>query len=383
MRPLDLAPSPEAPPARPLRIMATGGGTGGHVYPALAILATARPAAILYVGTAGGLEAAIVSRAGLPFASIPAAPVRGQGPLGLAAALLTLARGLLAALRLVDRFQPDVILATGGYVCVPVVLGGWLRRRPALLFLPDAAPGLAVRFLARFARAVAVSTPAAARFLPAAKAVVTGYPVRPALRGRDPIAARRRLGIPAAERVLLVLGGSRGARALNDAVAGALPALLDLAVVIHSSGQGDFAALAARQAALPPAKRERYRLFAYLHDDDLFDALAAADLVVCRAGASVLGELPAAGRPAILVPYPYAGAHQEQNAAVLVEAGAAVRLSNTDLRAGGLLPLVQQLLQDPARLAAMAAAARRLDHPEAASRLAQLLQTLAQPEVAR
>lgn len=366
-------------------MLLTGGGTGGHVYPALAVARALEsapaesdgPPEIIYVGTANGMEAEIVRKAGLPFVAVSAGAIRGRSVLGLAAGVGSLGKGLVQALRLVDQWRPDAALATGGYVCVPVVLAAWLRRVPVLVYLPDVEPGLAVKLLSKLATRIAVTSEESRRFLPARKVVETGYPVRPELWSVGRGEARARLGLPIGAWVLLVFGGSRGARTLNEATAAALPRLLELAHVVHVCGREDEAVARSGHARLPAELASRHHLFGYLHSAEMADALAAADLVVSRSGASTLGELPAVGLPAVLVPYPYAGAHQRLNAQLLASRGAAVVLENEAVRKGALLPTVESLLADPERLARMSAAARGLARPGAAEALAEALRDLA------
>ncbi len=322
------------------------------------------------------------TEAQVSFATVPAAALRGRAPWTMLRNLTVLAQGTRLALRLLGEFSPDVALVTGGYVSIPIGLAAWRKRVPLLVYLPDVVPGLAVRFLARLATRVATSTPDSARYLPRGKVVVTGYPVRPALFTADRRSARARFNLSEAERVLLIYGGSRGARPINLAVAQGLPEFLRRASVIHICGQaGDEAVLRERASGLPEDLRARYRLYPYLHQE-MADALAAADLAICRAGASTLGELPAVGLPAILVPYPYV--HQEENADFLVRHGAAVQVPNARLRdrAGrpdptALLQALDEILESPPRLAQMAEAARRLARPEAARAIVEVLQALA------
>lgn len=379
-------------------MLLSGGGTGGHVYPALAVLdallgqqtvggsqraarseQTAKgqgpTANCLWVGRRTGIEAELVTRVGLPFEGIEAAGVRGMGPRRLAGNLLRLTRGFFQARRIIRRFRPDVILVTGGYVSVPVALAGRVAGVPILILLPDVVPGLAIRFLARLADRVAVSFEETGRYLPREKVVVTGYPVRAALYTAEREAARRRLGLDPALKTVLIFGGSSGAQRINQAAEVVLEDLLNLAQVVHISGRLDFKGLQARQAALPGTLKARYHVHAYLHDE-MPDALAAADLAVSRAGAATLGEFPAVGLPAVLIPYPYAGAHQRENAAILAEAGAAVVIPDAELTGERLLAVVRELLNDGQRLAGMRANARRLARPEAARRVAENLQSL-------
>jgi UDP-N-acetylglucosamine--N-acetylmuramyl-(pentapeptide) pyrophosphoryl-undecaprenol N-acetylglucosamine transferase len=366
-----------------MRLLITGGGTAGHVYPALSVLATpaAQQTEVLWVGTQGGLEQGLIERAGLRFAGIPAGGVRGLNPLIQARSLLRLSRGFVQAWRLLRDFRPDVVFVTGGYVTVPVGLAAWLQRRPILIYLPDLEPGLAIRALAPIATRIAITAEPVTCFFAAGKAIVTGYPVRPELTPPRPRAtARATFSIPADANVVLVFGGSQGAQALNEAIGANLPALLaDVAhhpvYLIHIHGKSNRDWLHQQRAALPPELQPHYQLFEYLHSE-MADALAAADLVVSRAGAAILGEYPAMGLPAILVPLPIAGGHQSINAALLSQQGAAVTLPNKQA-AADLVPLVRDLLNDPPRLQRMRAAMSALARPNAAERIFTILQELA------
>lgn len=332
----------------------------------------------------GGMENDILRRADpqVPTASIKAAAVRGRAPWTMLRNMVLLAQGATQARQLLADFFPEAVLVTGGYVSVPVGIAARQKRVPLAVFLPDVVPGLAVRFLARLAGRVATTTPDSARYLPRGKAVATGYPVRPALLSLDREQARIRLGLSPTEAVLLVYGGSRGARSINRAIGAGLAEFLGQATLLHICGQeGDDVELRRQAARLPEQLRAKYHLHPYLHDE-MPAALAAADLAVCRAGASTLGELPAAGLPAILVPYPYV--HQEENADYLVRSGAAVKVLDAQLRTRdgtpnptALLAAVRQVLEDPVRRAQMAAAAQRIARPKAAAAIAEVLRSLA------
>lgn len=367
-----------------MRLLLGGGGTGGHVYPALAVLEALRLARyvaddrdVLYVGDAGRAEAGLTARVGIPFRGIATGAVLGRGPLALAGSLVRNIRGLVQCLGIISSFRPDAVFVTGGYVSVPLVLAARLRHIPSVVCLPDAAPGLAVRFLARFATHVTVSDPAAAGLLPAAKVVVTGYPVRQGFQSLDRATARERLGLTDDDRLLLVMGGSLGARAINRAVAGSLGELLSLCRILHVSGESDAAWLAEVRNGLPVELQPRYSVQPYLHEG-VAETMAAADLAVCRAGASVLGELPAAGLPAVLVPYPLAGAHQRANAQLLAKHGAAVVLEEPDI--ARLPALLRELIADAPRLADLRHKATAIAQPQAAAAIAALLVRLAAAE---
>jgi UDP-N-acetylglucosamine--N-acetylmuramyl-(pentapeptide) pyrophosphoryl-undecaprenol N-acetylglucosamine transferase len=269
-----------------------------------------------------------------------------------------------------SEFGPEAVLSTGGYTSFPVALAARSRGIPIALYLPDVYPGWAVRAIARLASTIAVTAPESLRRLPDAKAVVTGYPVRDEFSQVNRPEARRRLGLDPEEKVLFVAGASQGAHSINQEVADNLRGLLELCEVLHISGPSDEGWLTGLAKELPGNLRARYHIHGYLHEEFPW-TMAAADLALCRAGASVLGELPAVGLPAVLVPYPYAGAHQRLNARHLADNNAAVILDDGDL--GSMLPLVGGLLHDSAQLDAMSQASRRLARPEAARNIARLI----------
>lgn len=338
------------------------------MYPALAIVAALGPSAdVLWVGGEGGMEASLVSRSGIAFESIPAAGVHGVGPRALPGNLWRLARGIPAAGAIVRRFKPEALLLTGGFVGVPVALAA--RRIPRIVYVPDIEPGQALRWLSRAARVVAVTAEESRRFYPkTTNVVVSGYPTRPGLADLDRAEARLRLGLVADRPVLLVFGGSRGARSINRAVWHHLAELLGQAQVVHITGERDWPELGPATASLPADLTQGYHPYAYLHEEMSW-ALAAADLAVSRSGASVLGEFPIVGLPAVLVPYPHAWRYQKVNAEYLVSNGAAVSLSDAAVESD-LATTALDLLADANRLAMMRAAARRLARPQAASTIA-------------
>jgi UDP-N-acetylglucosamine--N-acetylmuramyl-(pentapeptide) pyrophosphoryl-undecaprenol N-acetylglucosamine transferase len=321
------------------------------------------------------MEADLVRRAGLPFRAIHGAGVHGVGwrlPLNA----LDLARGLGEALGVVRAFRPEVVLVTGGFITAPVAVAAWLSRVPVLVYLPDIEPGLAVKLISRLARRIAVTVDDSRQFFRgrAADVVVTGYPTRPELEGATRADAQAALGLEPERLTVLVTGGSRGARSINRAVLAALPEWLKDYQVIHLSGQLDWATVDQARSALPAEQQARYHAFPFLHA--MGQALAAADLVVSRAGASALGEYPLFGLPAVLVPYPYAWRYQKVNADYLAQRGAALRLNDEDL-AQQLAPTVSALLSDPQRLDAMRQAARAAARPAAAQQIASELGRLA------
>ncbi|MGI6367858.1 MAG: undecaprenyldiphospho-muramoylpentapeptide beta-N-acetylglucosaminyltransferase [Anaerolineae bacterium] len=360
-----------------MKVLFTGGGTGGHVYPALAVVDALKarddlaPVEIAWVGRSESVEQGLVQRHGLSFMPITTGALRGRSlPQRLRTGLL-LIKGIFEALRLIRRFRPEAVFSTGGYVSAPLTIASWLSRVPVVIYLPDLAPGLAIKALARWATAICVSFESVAQYFDRNKVVVTGYPVRRQLWETDPSAARERLGLEPERPVLLVLGGSTGARSINDAVSVALEGLLAQCQVVHVTGPADLDRLLARAKDLAADKAAGYHLYGYLHEE-MVDALASANLVVSRAGASTLAEFPAVGLPAVLVPYPYAGPNQGVNAAFLVERGGAVLIKDQDLQAS-LLQEVTRLLSDGLELERMSTAMQAIAVRDAAERLVTTL----------
>ncbi|TFH36025.1 MAG: UDP-N-acetylglucosamine--N-acetylmuramyl-(pentapeptide) pyrophosphoryl-undecaprenol N-acetylglucosamine transferase, partial [Anaerolineales bacterium] len=285
-----------------LRLLVAAGGTGGGVYPALAVLgalvASSESADVLWVGGEGGMEASIVGRSGIQYQAIPAAGLHGVGPLALPGNLLRMARGIRASRRILRDFQPDVLFFTGGYVGVPMSFAG--RRLPQAMYVPDIEPALALRWISRWADSIVVTTDESRAYYAGDKAVeVVGYPTRTALIPLPKPEARQALGLSEDMPTVLVFGGSRGARSINEALWKCLPVLLEQMQVIHITGQLDWPRVEAEAAAIKPQQQARYRPYPYVHDD-MAKIFSAVDLVVSRAGAAVLGEYPLFGLPAIL-----------------------------------------------------------------------------------
>jgi UDP-N-acetylglucosamine--N-acetylmuramyl-(pentapeptide) pyrophosphoryl-undecaprenol N-acetylglucosamine transferase len=289
---------------------------------------------------------------------------------------IRLALSVPQALWLLLRRRPAAVFTTGGYVAIPILFAARILGVPTLMWEGNVIPGRSVRATARLASALAVSFAATCPALDRRRpCFVTGTPIRD-VTAIDRLAARERLDLPASARVLVVFGGSQAVRRLNAAVTGALPQLVEKLYVIHLTGTDGLADAEAARAALPEQLRARYRPVAFL-GEGLLDALAAADLVVGRAGSSTLAETTAFGLPMVVVPYPYAGAHQRANAAELVDGGAAQYVEDEAFDSAALLEAVA-ILDDPARHAAMAAAARSLGRPNAAEAVVELVLALAE-----
>lgn len=336
------------------------------------------------------MEADLVTRRGLPYKEVPAAGVHGVGIKMLPRNLWQVGRGMIASRRILKSFQPDVLFFTGGFVAVPMALSARItlakKGKPAsLLYVPDIEPGLALKTLANFSDHIALTVEETKQYLPAKRrATVCGYPIRPELSSwaKDETKkpeAYKTFGLSANLPTLLVFGGSKGARSINRAVFAALPELLKACQVIHISGQLDWNEVVEAQSSLEQKTASelvnRYKAFPYLHEE-MGQALAIADLVVSRAGASILGEFPCFAIPAILVPYPYAWRYQYMNASYLEGKGAALLIKDNDLNQQ-LFSTVQQLLNNPQRLKAMRAAMGNLAKPDAAESIADMLERMA------
>jgi UDP-N-acetylglucosamine--N-acetylmuramyl-(pentapeptide) pyrophosphoryl-undecaprenol N-acetylglucosamine transferase len=344
------------------------------VYPALAVLQSIKESAeVLWVGGIGGMETGLVERSGIPYQAIPAAGVHGVGLRTLPRNLWQLGRGVMAARKILRQFNPDVLFFTGGYVAVPMALAG--LKVPSLLYVPDIEPGLALKTLARFADRIAISAEASKRYFKRPERLhLSGYPTRPDLGKWTRSEAFKALTLNEEFPVLLVSGGSKGARSINQAVAKALPGLLERLQVVHLTGELDWQDMQEKTKYLSEKQAARYHAYPYLHEE-MGAALSAADLVISRAGASTLGEYPLFGIPAILVPYPHAWRYQKVNAEYLVEHGAALMLEDGQL-AEAIIPVVEDLFNHPEKLSAMHEAMQKLAYPAAAEEIGRQLLAL-------
>ena len=355
-----------------LRVLIAGGGTGGHIIPALAVareLVERCEAEILFVGTARGMEIRLVPEAGFRLRLIDVGPLNNVSLLTRLRTLWQLPRSIGECKRLIREFQPGVVFGVGGYASGPATEAALRMKIPTMVFEPNAMPGLANRLVGKRVQAAAVNFPQAAEWFHHAE--VTGIPVRPEFFSLDPP--------PLAPLHLLIFGGSQGARLFNNTLPKIVSALLDAVpglTILHQSGvRHAVATEAAYQACGADPARWAVRPFL----DDMPARFAAAHLVMARSGASTVAELAAAGKPALLVPFAAAAdGHQQRNAEAMVQAGAALMLQEAELDAPGtLLEKLTGLLQSPERLSAMAQAARTQAHPAAAERIAERLTELA------
>jgi UDP-N-acetylglucosamine--N-acetylmuramyl-(pentapeptide) pyrophosphoryl-undecaprenol N-acetylglucosamine transferase len=355
-----------------LKIVIAGGGTGGHIIPALAIadeLRAACGAEILFIGTPRGLESKLVPQAGYPLSLIQVGQLKNVSLRTRLRTLLDLPLSVFGCVRWLHDFRPNVVIGVGGYASGPAMQAALLLRLPTLAFEPNAVPGLANRLIGKRVTAAAVNFAPAAEYFRHAQ--VTGIPVRRDFFALPPRAA----GAPPH---LLVFGGSQGARVLNTVmpqIAAELLAAIPGLTLLHQAGARHAETTQAAYAA-SGADPARWQVAAFL--DDMPMRFAGADLILARSGASTVAELAAAGKPALLVPFPQAADdHQRKNADVMAAAGAASLIVEAELTPQRLLGELRQLLADPRRLAAMSAQARTLAHPDAAERIAEIVTRIA------
>ena len=351
-----------------MRAILAGGGTGGHVIPALAIanqLKKEYSAEILFIGTARGIENRLVPAAGYPLQLVRVGALKNVNLVTRAKTAFDLPRAIWDAGRMLNEFAPDVVIGVGGYASGPAMLAAVVKHIPTLAFEPNVVPGFANRLVAHFVSAAAVHFEETAKYFRHGE--VTGVPVRQPFFDIPP----KRGGTP----TLLVFGGSQGARAINAALFRCLPVLQREAPgihIIHQTGERDYNdALAAYEGM-----RESAEVFKFI--EDMPAAFARADLVVCRSGASTVAEIAAAGKPAVFVPFPRAADdHQRVNAEALAKHGAAVVVEESKLEGVWLAETIATLLQDTERLRKMGQAARRLSHPNAAREIAAMVARVA------
>ncbi|HEX5013947.1 MAG TPA: UDP-N-acetylglucosamine--N-acetylmuramyl-(pentapeptide) pyrophosphoryl-undecaprenol N-acetylglucosamine transferase [Candidatus Limnocylindrales bacterium] len=362
-----------------MRLLIAGGGTGGHIYPALAVARSLRarptPPELVWLGGRRGLEAGLVKGAGIRVRRLVLRSLRTVDiSVHTVADPLRLAASVPQAAAILARERPAAIFTTGGYVAVPTLLAAEPLRIPVVLWDGNVVPGRAVRYTARLSDAIAVAHEATGRALAGSGApwFLTGTPIRDVTEVSR-ADARRRLDLPDDARVMLIFGGSQAVARFNAAVSDALPRLVERCFVMHVAGdEGYSGALAAREQ-LPTEGRTRYRPYPFLRDE-MLPALVAADLVVGRAGSSTLAEVTALGIPSVIVPYPHAAGHQTLNARVLADAGAARLIADEDFDADALVAAADLLAPDgDAARAAMADAARSLGRPGAADAVATLV----------
>jgi UDP-N-acetylglucosamine--N-acetylmuramyl-(pentapeptide) pyrophosphoryl-undecaprenol N-acetylglucosamine transferase len=353
-----------------VKVLIAGGGTGGHLYPGIALaeeVVTRHHAnQVVFVGTERGLEARVVPREGYPLETIRAQGLKGKGLVGLLKGLWALPMSFVESVRILRKHKPDVVVGVGGYASGPVVLAAWLLGIPTAVQEQNALPGLTNKILGRFARVVFTAFEEAARFFPSRKVQLIGNPIRRKLMDnylRSHVAHERFC--------VLVFGGSLGARGINQRMLEALDSLQDLKDqlhIVHQTGKNDV------EAVRRGYEEKGFRAEVVEFIEDMSSAYARAELVICRAGATTLAELMVAKKASILIPFPHAtDNHQEVNARALVQSGAALMFREAELTGQALAENIRALKEDPARRRQMEKRAALLGRPEAAKELADVL----------
>lgn len=365
-----------------MRLIISGGGTGGHIYPAITIAREITKLAdgceILFVGTKHGLEADIVPKEGFNFTTIEVRGLERRLSWQNVRTILTTAGSIWRSVSIIKEFKPDVVIGTGGYVCGPVLLAASLLNIPAMIQEQNVIPGITNKILSRFVDKVALGYSEAKLYFKKYKPdqlVFTGNPIRPEVMTADRAEAQAALGLDPNKLTILVAGGSRGARSINRAMLDVYKHFhrSESIQILHVTGQNEYNSIVGniKQSGIDLTSNGNIMVKPYLYNMPF--ALAAADLAIFRAGAVGLAELTARGIPAILVPYPYAAEnHQEFNARVLERYGAAKVIADKELTGPKLTATLKQLLEDKAMLLGMANKSRELGRPEAAAVIARL-----------
>jgi len=336
---------------------------------------------LTFVGTrgGGGVERRLVDGYGLKmdaYTEVFAGPIVGVSPLRAFSSILKMVIGILQSFWLVVKYRPTALLLTGGWANVPVALASAVMRVPILVYLPDIEPGRTIQLLARFAKVIAITIPESEQYFAEKNVIHTGYPLRDGFTSATREEAIHKFRLDETRKTIVITGGSRGARTINQAIERIVPDLLsDGYQIIHVAGTLDHDRVEKQVNSLKLSQEnaQNYHLYAYTEDIGL--AYAIADLVVARAGASALAEIPYYGAPSILVPYPYAWRYQKTNADYVMNKGAGIRMDDETMTTD-LLPKIRAILEDSSRLEMMRTAAQSMVKPNGAMNIAQELLTL-------
>jgi UDP-N-acetylglucosamine--N-acetylmuramyl-(pentapeptide) pyrophosphoryl-undecaprenol N-acetylglucosamine transferase len=358
-----------------MNVLIAAGGTGGHVFPALTVAQELRQRAptsnMLFVGTHKGIEASLVPKAGFDMAFISIFGMKRRLALSNVILPFIALKGLIQSYRIIQRFSPNIVFGTGGYVAGPVLLAAVLRRIPTMLHEQNSRPGVTTRWLARWMSMMLLSFPRSEIYYRRRDNLrVTGNPTRIASKTKGRTSSRLLFGLRESLDTVLVFGGSQGAHSLNMALLGALEELMADGTVqlLWQTGGTDYEEIDAKTSPYGP----RIKVLPFI--DSMIDAYQASDVVLCRAGASTLAEITALGIPAILVPYPFAtGRHQELNARSLVDQGAADMILDRELTGARVATALQDLLADRGRRRRMRERSRAMGYPQAASRIVEAM----------
>lgn len=362
-----------------MRVIVSGGGTGGHIYPAITLIRTIKmlenDCEILYVGTKVGLEADIVPKEGLAFKTVDISGFKRQLTVDNVKTVMQSVKSLWQARQIINDFKPDVVIGTGGYVCGPVLLTASLMGIPTLIQEQNVIAGITNKLLARFVSRIAVGCVEARRKFPKEKTFYTGNPIRPEVMSATRDEAVKAYGLADDKKTILISGGSRGARSINRAMVDVHVhyAGNDKVQLLHVTGKSEYNDIVSRLAEKGINHETAGNIIVKPYLYDMPKALAAADLAIFRAGATGIAELTAKGIPAVLVPYPYAAEnHQEFNALSLKQKGAALVILDKDLNSQRLIEAIEEIVFSDSRLAEMKKASLLLGKPEAAREIAKM-----------
>ncbi|PMC38345.1 undecaprenyldiphospho-muramoylpentapeptide beta-N-acetylglucosaminyltransferase [Bacillus sp. UMB0899] len=361
-----------------MRVVVSGGGTGGHIYPALALINEIKKhhsdVEFLYIGTENGLERNIVKRADIPFKSVEISGFKRKLSIENVRTITRFIKAVSLSKKYLKDFKADVVIGTGGYVCGPVVYAASKMNIPTVIHEQNSLPGITNKFLSKYVNRVAICFEEARRYFPKEKVVLTGNPRASEVLGQDASKGRESLGLDKNKKTVLIFGGSRGAKAINEAVLEMIPSLEEKPYqVVYVTGEVHFDKVMEEMKTLKQS--EHVIIKPFIHN--MPEVLTAVDLIVSRAGATSLAEITALGLPSILIPSPYVTAnHQEVNARSLSDHDAAIMIKEGDLNGQKLLSQIDDLLLNELKLSKMKKASKELGIPDAASRLYEVLKDI-------
>lgn len=360
-----------------LKIVLTGGGTGGHLFPLLAVARKIKEkqpeAEFLFLGPAGKMEKELMAKENIPLKAITCGKMRRYFSFSNVIDFFKVPIGILQSLWQLLLYMPDAIFSKGGYASLPIVLAGWLYRIPIMIHESDSIPGMANSFLSKFSDSVAVSYPEAEKYFPPSQVVLTGNPLQEDIAKGDAQKAREKFSLTEGKKVILVLGGSQGAQIINAKILEILPELLKEYQVIHQTGELHIKDAHRRSGELGiKAGHDDYYPIASYANEDLKDILKVADLVISRSGANSLSEIAANGKPAIFIPIlDSANDHQRMNAYSLARVGACLVLEENNLGKNILLRNIHDLMEDQELRQKLSQAVKAFYHADAAERIAE------------
>lgn len=361
-----------------MRIVVSGGGTGGHIYPALALINEIKKhhsdVEFLYIGTENGLEQNIVKRAKIPFKAVEISGFKRKVSFENIKTVTRFLKAVSVSKKYLKDFKADVVIGTGGYVCGPVVYAASKMNIPTVIHEQNSLPGITNKFLSRYVNKVAICFEEARTFFPEHKVVLTGNPRASEVLGQDAEKGRQSLGLAKDKKTVLIFGGSRGAKAINEAVLQIMPSLAEKPYqVVYVTGEVHYDKIMDEVKATNQSDNVIIKPFIH----NMPEVLAAVDLIVSRAGATSLAEITALGLPSILIPSPYVTAnHQEVNARSLSDRDAAVMIKEQELNGSELLSQIDGILLNEFKLTEMEQASKKLGIPDAATRLYQVLKEI-------